>query len=61
MSQPNIHWLTARQVAEHDAVSLRTVYRWAESGALRAYRIGSVRRFKASDVVAMPRRSAAVR
>ncbi|MER7604632.1 helix-turn-helix domain-containing protein [Nocardioides sp. NPDC127503] len=61
MPQPNVHWLTARQVAEHYAVSLRTVDRWAERGVLRAYRIGSVRRFKATEVVALPRRQAAVR
>lgn len=61
MTQTKVHWLTARQVAAHYAVSLRTVDRWAESGVLRAYRIGSVRRFKVSDVVSMPRRSAAAR
>lgn len=61
MTETTLHWLTARQVAEHYAVSLRTVDRWAESGLLRAYRIGSVRRFKASDVASMPRRCAAVR
>lgn len=63
MAQPTneIYWLTGRQVAEHYGVSLRTVDRWTESGALKGYRIGSVRRFKASDVVKMPRRIAASR
>lgn len=68
MSQPNIHWLTARQVAEHYAVSLRTVDKWAESGALRAYRTASDRigaRFRGvgrrGDAVATPWRSVAVR
>lgn len=57
-STNEIYWLTARQVAEHFGVSTRTVDRWTESGVLKAYRIGSVRRFKANDIVKLPRRSA---
>lgn len=55
------YWLTARQVAEHYGVSVRTVDRWTMSGTLNAYRIGSVRRFRATDVAKMPRRIAASR
>lgn len=55
------YWLTARQVAEHYGVSVRTVDRWAASGTLKAYRIGSVRRFMATDVAKMPRRIATSR
>lgn len=60
-STNEIYWLTARQVAAHYGVSLRTVDRWTESGTLKAYRIGSVRRFKVTDVVKMPRRIVAAR
>lgn len=60
-STNEIYWLTARQVAEHFGVSIRTVDRWTGSGVLKAYRIGSVRRFKVNDVVKLPRRSAAAR
>lgn len=44
--------LTAREVADRFAVSVQTVYRWAESGALPVVRLKhtSTVRFRESDV-----------
>ena len=42
--------LTLREVAEYLRLKERTIYKWAEEGAIPASKLGSAWRFRKSDV-----------
>jgi excisionase family DNA binding protein len=50
-SLPTTPHLTLRQVAEHFAVSVRTVQRWIERGWLKPLKIGGLVRITAKDLM----------
>ncbi len=43
-------WVSVEDVAEHLGIAKDTVYRWIESKALPAHRIGRLWKFKLSEV-----------
>lgn len=43
-------WLSVEEIAEHLGIARDTVYRWIESKALPAHKIGSLWKFKLSEV-----------
>lgn len=45
-------WMQAKEVAALYEVDVATVYRWAQTGQLAAYRVGKRYRFKRLDVAA---------
>ncbi len=47
-----IKWMSTAEAAEYLGVTLRTVYRFIDSGSLPAYKFGRVIRVKEEDVLA---------
>jgi excisionase family DNA binding protein len=45
-----IRWLSTKEAAEHLGVTLRSLYRFIDEGALAAFKFGRVIRLKADDV-----------
>lgn len=45
-----IRWMSTKEAAEHLGVTLRSLYRFIDEGALAAYKFGRVIRLKADDV-----------
>ena len=45
-----IRWMSTKEAAEHLGVTLRSLYRFIDEGALAAYKFGRVIRIKAGDV-----------
>jgi excisionase family DNA binding protein len=45
-----IHWMSTKEAAAHLGVTLRSLYRFIDEGALTAYKFGRVIRLKADDV-----------
>jgi excisionase family DNA binding protein len=45
-----IRWLSTKEAAEHLGVTLRSLYRFIDEGALSAFKFGRVIRLKADDV-----------
>jgi excisionase family DNA binding protein len=45
-----IRWMSTKESAEHLGVTLRSLYRFIDEGALAAYKFGRVIRLKAEDV-----------
>ena len=52
-------WVSVDTVAEHLGVAKDSVYRWIESRALPAHRIGRLWKFKLSEIDTWVRRAAA--
>lgn len=50
MSEQQIHWMSTKEAAEYLGVTLRSLYRFIDEGALAAYKFGRVIRLKAEDV-----------
>lgn len=48
----DVHWLTTKVAAERLGVTLRSLYRFIDDGALVAYKFGRVIRLKEGDVEA---------
>jgi excisionase family DNA binding protein len=46
----SIRWLSTKDAAEHLGVTLRSLYRFIDEGALVAYKFGRVIRLKEQDV-----------
>ncbi len=49
VSEP-IRWMSTKEAAEHLGVTLRSLYRFIDEGALPAFKFGRVIRLKADDV-----------
>jgi len=49
-TDPREPWVSVDDVAEHLGIAKDTVYRWIESKALPAHRVGRLWKFKLSDV-----------
>ena len=47
-----IRWMSTKEAAEHLGVTLRSLYRFIDEGALAAFKFGRVIRLKADDVEA---------
>jgi len=45
-----IRWMSTKEAAEHLGVTLRSLYRFIDEGALPAFKFGRVIRLKADDV-----------
>ncbi len=45
-----IRWMSTKEAAEHLGVTLRSLYRFIDEGALPAYKFGRVIRLKEMDV-----------
>ena len=45
-----IRWMSTKEAAEHLGVTLRSLYRFIDEGALAAYKFGRVIRLKQHDV-----------
>ena len=45
-----IRWMSTKDAAEHVGVTLRSLYRFIDEGALPAFKFGRVIRLKAEDV-----------
>ena len=45
-----IRWMSTKEAAEHLGVTLRSLYRFIDEGALAAFKFGRVIRLKADDV-----------
>lgn len=45
-----IRWMSTKEAAEHLGVTLRSLYRFIDEGALPAYKFGRVIRLKEQDV-----------
>jgi excisionase family DNA binding protein len=45
-----IDWLSTKEAAEHLGVTLRSLYRFIDEGALAAFKFGRVIRLKTDDV-----------
>ena len=45
-----IRWMSTKEAAEHLGVTLRSLYRFIDEGALAAYKFGRVIRLKEVDV-----------
>ena len=45
-----IRWMSTKEAAEHLGVTLRSLYRFIDEGALAAYKFGRVIRLKGDDV-----------
>jgi excisionase family DNA binding protein len=45
-----ITWMSTKEAAEHIGITLRSLYRFIDEGALAAYKFGRVIRLKAADV-----------
>ncbi|HLN42448.1 MAG TPA: helix-turn-helix domain-containing protein [Acidimicrobiales bacterium] len=45
-----IRWLSTKEAAEHLGVTLRSLYRFIDEGALSAFKFGRVIRLKSDDV-----------
>jgi len=45
-----IRWMSTKEAAEHLGVTLRSLYRFIDEGALSAFKFGRVIRLKADDV-----------
>jgi excisionase family DNA binding protein len=45
-----IHWMSTKEAADHLGVTLRSLYRFIDEGALPAYKFGRVIRLKDEDV-----------
>ncbi|HXX89138.1 MAG TPA: helix-turn-helix domain-containing protein [Acidimicrobiales bacterium] len=45
-----IHWMSTKEAAEHLGVTLRSLYRFIDEGALPAYKFGRVIRLQEADV-----------
>ena len=45
-----IKWMSTKEAAEHLGVTLRSLYRFIDEGALGAFKFGRVIRLKADDV-----------
>jgi excisionase family DNA binding protein len=45
-----IQWRSTKEAAEHLGVTLRSLYRFIDEGALAAFKFGRVIRLKADDV-----------
>jgi excisionase family DNA binding protein len=45
-----IRWLSTKEAAEHLGVTLRSLYRFIDEGALAAFKFGRVIRLKTDDV-----------
>jgi excisionase family DNA binding protein len=45
-----IRWMSTKEAAEHLGVTLRSLYRFIDEGALVAFKFGRVIRLKADDV-----------
>jgi len=45
-----IQWMSTKEAAERLGVTLRSLYRFIDEGALAAYKFGRVIRLKAADV-----------
>lgn len=54
-TDPREPWVSVDDVAAHLGVAKDTVYRWIESKALPAHRVGRLWKFKLSDVDAWVR------
>ena len=52
MSEP---WVKVKEIANHLGVAKDTVYRWVDTRALPAHRVGRLWKFKVSDVDAWVR------
>ena len=50
MAEPPIRWMSTREASERLGVTLRTLYRFIDSGDLAAYKMGRVIRLKADEV-----------
>jgi len=57
-SAPRERYLTAAEIAHLCNVSTKSVYRWAESGAVPAYRAGIQLRFRRDEIEAYLARDA---
>ena len=44
-----IRWMSTKEAAEHLGVTLRSLYRFIDEGALAAYKFGQVIRVKRHD------------
>ena len=49
-TEQRIQWMSTKEAAEHLGVTLRSLYRFIDEGALAAYKFGRVIRLKADDV-----------
>lgn len=47
-----IQWMSTKEAAEYLGVTLRSLYRFIDEGAVTAYKFGRVIRLKREDVVA---------
>ncbi len=45
-----IRWMSTKEAAEHLGVTLRSLYRFIDEGALAAFKFGRVIRLKGDDV-----------
>ena len=45
-----IRWMSTKEAAEHLGVTLRSLYRFIDEGALAAFKFGRVIRLKSDDV-----------
>jgi excisionase family DNA binding protein len=50
MTEEASEWLSPRQAAQHLGVSPATIRRLADAGALAAYRLGKLRRYRRADL-----------
>ena len=48
--QEREHWASVEEVASHLGIAKDTVYRWIESKALPAHKIGRLWKFKLTEV-----------
>jgi excisionase family DNA binding protein len=54
-SQPEETFLTQKEVANLLGVSSVTIWTWEGKGILKSYRIGNLKRFKKSEILASPK------